>query len=79
MRFTSAIGPTGLFGGGGPADPVREFPVKVRVVVDLVRKGGPSVPNADGTGVYGTGGGGGSHNSAGKPGGNGIIILRYQV
>ena len=42
-------------------------------------QGGPGVPDADGDGVYGTGGGGGSHNGAGKDGGPGVVILRYQV
>ena len=76
--FTSAVGPTGLFGGGGGGSS-EGIPGESPGGPGGGGKGGPSVPDADGTGVYGTGGGGGSHNTTGKPGGNGIIILRYQV
>ena len=76
--FTSAVGPTGLFGGGGGGSS-EGIPGESPGGPGGGGKGGPSVPDADGTGVYGTGGGGGSHNAAGKSGGNGIIILRYQV
>jgi hypothetical protein len=76
--FTSAVGPTGLFGGGGGGSS-EGIPGESPGGPGGGGKGGPAVPDADGTGIYGTGGGGGSHNGAGKPGGNGIIILRYQV
>jgi hypothetical protein len=76
--FTSAVGPTGLFGGGGGGSS-EGIPGESPGGPGGGGKGGPAVPDADGTGIYGTGGGGGSHNTSGKPGGNGIIILRYQV
>ena len=76
--FTTAVGPTGLFGGGG-GGASEGIPGNSPGGPGGGGQGGPAVPDADGTGVYGTGGGGGSHNTAGKSGGSGIVILRYQV
>ena len=76
--FTSAVGPTGLFGGGGGGSS-EGIPGNSPGGPGGGGQGGPAVPDADGDGVYGTGGGGGSHNSAGKDGGPGIVILRYQA
>lgn len=83
--FTPAVGPTGLFGGGGGGsveNPAQSF------------AGGPggggagSNPNAGGdattSGKYGTGGGQGSlggtsSNPGVAKGGNGIVLVRYSA
>jgi len=69
--FTTAVGPTGLYGGGGAGDGLD--PASGR--------GGPGGGGAEGSsGIYGTGGGGGANypaSSAGA-GGAGIVIIRYQ-
>ena len=76
--FTTAVGPTGLFGGGGGGSS-ETVSGTIGPAPGGGGKGGPAVPGGEGKGVYGTGGGGGSHNGGGKDGGPGIVILRYQV
>ena len=77
--FTPAVGPTGLFGGGGGGsveNPGQSF---------AGGPGGGGVGAAGGTsgaGVYGTGGGNGSNGSTTSnpgtvKGGNGIVLVRY--
>ncbi len=78
-NFTPAVGPTGLFGGGGGGsveNPTQSF------------DGGPggggngAGSGTGGSGVYGTGGGNGSNgtttsNPGTVKGGNGIVLVRY--
>ena len=78
-NFTPAVGPTGLFGGGGGGsveNPSQSF---------AGGPGGGGVGAGGGTsgaGVYGTGGGNGSNGSTTSnpgtvKGGNGIVLVRY--
>lgn len=83
--WTPAVGPTGLYGGGGgganyyntPGDPVGG-------VGGGGRGAGPDTGSTDSAvaGVDHTGGGGGAANyfpgNAGKAGGKGLVIIRYQ-
>ena len=78
-NFTPAVGPTGLFGGGGGGsveNPAQSF-------AGGPGGGGPgSAGGLANSGVYGTGGGNGSNGStASNPGaykgGNGIVLVRY--
>ena len=83
--FGTAVGPTGYYGGGGggsnyystPGDPVGG-------VGGGGRGAGPDVGSTDSAvaGVDHTGGGGGAANYspglAGKAGGKGLVIVRYQ-
>ena len=78
--FTSAVGPTGLFGGGGGAG--GRSPAKQGGPGGGGPGGNPGSNPAAGTpGVYGTGGGGGGTGQgsalAGGDGAAGIIIVRY--
>lgn len=78
--FTSAVGPTGLFGGGGGAG--GRQPQKVGGPGGGGSGGYPGPPSGAGTpGVYGTGGGGGGTGQgsavSGGTGAAGIIVVRY--
>ena len=78
--FTSAVGPTGLFGGGGGAG--GRSPAKQGGPGGGGPGGNPGSNPAAGTpGVYGTGGGGGGTGQgsalAGGDGAAGIVVVRY--
>jgi hypothetical protein len=71
--WTPAVGPTGLFGGGGAGYAVSTVP-------DAPGGGGGWFsPSSDGThaGVHYTGGGGAGPNPAPGAGGHGIVIVTY--
>ena len=77
--WQSAVGPTGLFGGGGGAT----YP-DGGTGPGGPGGGGPARPGANGdAGVDGTGGGGGGgnrgDNGRGGNGGDGICIIRYEA
>ena len=76
--WQSAVGPTGLFGGGGGAT----YP-DGGTGPGGPGGGGPARPGANGdAGVDGTGGGGGGNrgdNGRGGNGGDGICIIRYEA
>ena len=75
--FATAVGPTGLFGGGGGGG---AGPSGGAGGPGGGGAGGEGSPGAGGTGVAGTGGGGGGSGSGsnpGGPGGKGIVIIRY--
>ena len=71
--FNSAVGPTGLYAGGGGGDGLDSG----------AGTGGPGGGGSgnQGSGVFGTGGGGGANwpGTVGGNGGAGIVIIRYQV
>ena len=70
-RFTTAVGPTGLFGGGGTGarGPALGVPGG---------GGGGDNPGEGGDGRHYTGGGGGGVvGGTGGTGGNGIVIIKY--
>jgi len=70
-RFTTAVGPTGLFGGGGTGarGPTTAVPGG---------GGGGETPGTGGDGRnYTGGGGGGVVAAAGGTGGKGIVIIKY--
>ena len=77
--WTNAVGPTGLFagGGGGHVD-FADGPSP-----DNGGAGGggngqnPQNATGETPGIYGTGGGGGGGTPSGKPGGAGIVIIYY--
>lgn len=72
-RFTTAVGPTGLFGGGGTGarGPTAGVPGG---------GGGGETPGTGGDGRnYTGGGGGGVVGGAGGSGGDGIVIVKYAV
>jgi|9_EtaG_2_1085328.scaffolds.fasta_scaffold40841_1 hypothetical protein len=72
-RFTTAVGPTGLFGGGGTGarGPSSAVPGG---------GGGGETPGIGGDGRDFTGGGGGGVVSAkGGDGGKGIVVIRYSA
>ena len=77
--WTAAVGPTGLFAGGGGGHV--DFPIGANPTNGGAGGGGhgqnPDAPTGETAGVYGTGGGGGSGNPSGLPGGSGIVIIYY--
>ena len=77
--WTNAVGPTGLFAGGGGGQV--DFPIGSNPTNGGAGGGGhgqnPDAPTGETAGVYGTGGGGGSGNPSGLPGGAGIVIIYY--
>jgi len=82
--FNSAVGPTGLYaGGGGGGQGSNHAPTSGGPGGGGAGKAGH--PNAGDPGVYATGGGGGGGGtvsptqSPGGSGGQGVIIIRYQV
>jgi len=82
--FNSAVGPTGLYaGGGGGGQGSDHSPTSGGPGGGGAGKAGH--PNAGDPGVYATGGGGGGGGtvsptqSPGGSGGQGVIIIRYQV
>jgi len=82
--FNSAVGPTGLYaGGGGGGQGSNHSPTSGGPGGGGAGKAGH--PNAGDPGAYATGGGGGGGGtvsptqSPGGSGGQGVIIIRYQV
>jgi hypothetical protein len=81
--FQSAVGPTGLFGGGGG----RGSEGSGNQQPGGTGGGGNGAPGGNpgtvgGNGVFGTGGGGGGSSgmsAAGGSGGSGIVIVRYST
>ena len=78
--FETAVGPTGLFGGGGGGG--GRQPVMPGGPGGGGAGGFPGPPSGQGTpGVYGTGGGGGGTGQgsavSGGTGGAGIVVVRY--
>jgi len=76
--WTAAVGPTGLFAGGGGGQV--DFPIGPTPTNGGAGGGGngrnPNNSSGETPGVYGTGGGGGGANP-GLSGGSGIVIIYY--